>query len=327
MSTASSYAYAVGNIRAKESAYLKKLDIEQLLSYDKVTECASFLKDKGYGFAETPTDVFSLLKDEEQKLWEYIISISPDVSVFDSFIIQNDYHNIKAIFKGTVVKADYEKLLLKPTIIDVKAIEKAAREQDFSGLPQYMVSAAKKAWAALVQTGDSQVCDAILDASCLEYKMACADSIKIPMLADMIKARVFFDNIKASIRCARAQKSPDFCDVCLTDTDIFTKKTLKEAALKGVDEVIALLETAAKYKGDEAAEAFKISPSQFEKFADNFITASLRKAKYIAVGAEPIIAYFGAKLAEIQAVRIVVNGIASGEPQDKTREMLRELYG
>ena len=51
------------------------------------------------------------------------------------------------------------------------------------------------------------------------------------------------------------------------------------------------------------------------------------KAKYVAVGAEPLIAYLQARLCEIKVARIVVNGITIGEDEEKVREMLRELYG
>lgn len=322
-----SYAYAVGNVRAKEVALLKKQDIEQLLSLDSVYKAASFLKDKGYGYADTPLDIYKLLKDEEQKLWEYVMSVAPDISVFEAFIIANDYHNIKAIFKATVANADYKELLLSPTVVEVETIQKAASEQDFGQLPMFMREAAKKAWDVLVKTGDSQLCDAILDASCMEYRLKFAERIKVPMLAELIETNVFYDNIKAAIRCARAQKSKDFCDICIVDTKALSKSRLKQAALKGVSEVLAVLENVSVYKGAQAAEAFKASPSEFEKFADNILMSVVLRAKYIAVGAEPLIAYLQAKIAEIKACRIAINGISIEESHDKTREMLRELYG
>lgn len=322
-----SYAYAVGNVRAKESALLKKQDIEQLLSSDSVSQAAVFLKDKGFGYADTPAATDTVLRDEEQKLWEYVASVAPDFSVFEAFIIGNDYHNIKAIFKGIAVSADYSRLLLHPTTVDAKKIEKAAREQDFSLLPEFMGEAAKQAYEALIKIGDPQMCDAVLDASLLNYKLNAANNIKIPMLSEIIRTTVFYDNIKAAIRCARANKSGDFCDICLVDTDVLSKKRLKEAVLKGTDEVLSLLEGVSAYKGAEAVQAFKASPAEFERFADNLLMSVAVKAKYIAVGAEPLIAYLLAKLAEIKVCRIVINGIATGEEQSKTREMLRELYG
>ena len=63
------------------------------------------------------------------------------------------------------------------------------------------------------------------------------------------------------------------------------------------------------------------------KKADNFILSIAAKARYVAVGAEPLVAYLQAKLTEIKVCRSIANGKAIGEETEKTREMLRELYG
>jgi V/A-type H+-transporting ATPase subunit C len=234
---------------------------------------------------------------------------------------------MKAIFKGMAADREYGSLLLSPSLISVSDIEKAAREQDFTFLPEYCRSAAKAAFEALIKTGDSQLCDALLDASLLENKLKMSEKIKIGMLSDLIKISVFYDNMKAAIRCARVGKSADFCEKCLVSTPPFDKKRIKEATLKGVDAVLALLASVAAYRGADAAAAYKISPSEFEKFTDNLLMSVVIRAKYVAVGPEPLVAYLQAKLAEIKAVRIVASGIATGEDSGKTREMLRELYG
>ena len=324
---AASYAYAVGNVRAKEAALFKKQDIEQLLAADTAEKAAAFLRDKGYGEADTPLSADALLKSEEQKLWEYIRSVAPDFSVFRSFVLQNDFHNLKAVFKGLAAGRNTDSLLLSPTTVDIEVIKKAAAEQEFSLLPDFMRDAAKTAWDALIKTGDGQTCDAILDAACLESRRRFAEDIKIPMLSELINASVFYDNIKAALRCACAEKPADFIELCLTDTDKLPKARLKDAVLKGREAVLELMSGISAYGCDKAAEAFGISPTEFEKFVDNYMMSVGAKGRYIAVGAEPLIAYLQARLAEIRAVRIAVNAVATGEDRASARAMMRELYG
>ncbi len=322
-----SYAFAVGNVRAKETTLLKKQDLEQMLALNSVLELASFLKDKGFGFADTAGDVDELLLAEEQKVWEYVAEIAPDFSVFEPFIISNDFHNLKAILKATLSSVDYSELLLRPTLVDTALLEKAVTEQKFSLLPPYMAQAAEKAYGALFKIGDSQLCDAVLDTAANTYKQERAATIKNPMLQNLLLATVFYDNVKAAIRLARANKTADFCDMCLVNTTAVSKQRLKEAALKGSGEVLNLLSNIAAFKASEAAESYKVSPGEFERFVDNYLMSVVLSAKYVAVGAEPIIAYLWAKLAEIKACRIIKSGIATGENTKKVREMLRELYG
>ena len=325
--SAVSYAFAVGNVRAKESALLKKQDVEQMLSLDSVSEICEFLRDKGFADADTPLDISLILSAEERKTWEYAASVAPDFSVFEAFIVPNDYHNIKAILKGSIACIDVEGLLLRPCTVEPELIKKAVSEQEFTLLPTPLGDVAAKAYEALVKAGDPQLCDALLDASCSAAKLSLVEKVKIPMLCEMVRANVFFDNAKAAIRCARANKSADFCDSCLTDTDKLTKKQFRDAALKGVDDVLELISTVSEYRGSELAEAYKVSPAEFERFADNFILSVALKARYVAVGAEPLVAYLQAKLTEIKVCRSIANGREIGEEAEKTREMLRELYG
>ncbi len=320
-----SYAFAVGNVRARENALLKKQDIYQLVSLETPAEAIGFLRDKGFAYPDTSDE--ELFKVEEQKLWEYIREVSPDFSVFLGFILQNDCHNIKTILKCMSVNREYGELILSPNTVDPKDIEKAVSENNFSGLDPEISNGVKAAADALLKIGDPQLSDAIIDSLFMGLRLRNAEKQKHPMLATIIKASVFYDNIKAAIRCARAKKSVDFCEICLIDTPEISKRDLITALLKGTDEVLALLEKSSFMGGAEAAAAYKKSPSEFEKTVDDLIMSVALKAKYVAVGAEPLIAYLQAKLCEIKVARIAVNGITIGESEEKVREMLRELYG
>ena len=320
-----SYAFAVGNVRAKETTLLKKQDIEQLLVLKSSAEGFAFLRDKGYAYPDSPD--YRIFKDEEQKLWEYIKEVAPDFSVFSAFILGNDFQNIKSVLKCMATSAEYEEYILSPYTVEPKTIEKAVADQNYSLLPADMSEAVKKAAEALFKIGDPQLCDALLDSACMSLKQKKAQELRLPMLSDLIKISVFYENVKAAIRCARANKSAAFCEICLIDLSGLPKKELVSAVLKGTEEVLNLVEKASRYSSAEAVAAFRNSPSEFEKFVDDLIMSVILKAKYIAVGAEPLIAYLQAKLCEIKVARIALNGITVGESEEKVREMLRELYG
>ena len=322
-----SYAFAVGNVRAKEGNLLRKQDIEQLLAMKTVSDALSYVRDKGFADTDTPLSATDILKAEEQKLWEYVASISPDYSVFRPFIINNDCQNMKAVLKAAAAGRDFENLIVSPVTIPVSDIEKAVQTKEFGILPEFLRDAAKEAFDALIGIADPQLCDALLDAAFMKERLALADKVRIPMLAELVKTSVFYANMKAAIRSARARKSAAFMEKCLIDTEEVSAKRLVSAASKDTDEVLTVLEGVSRYNGKAAVEAFRQAPCEFEKFVDNLLMKTVMKAKYVAVGAEPLIAYLQAKLAEIQAVRIVVNGIQVGETSENTREMLRELYG
>lgn len=321
-----SYAYSVGNVRAREVTLLKKQDLEQMISLKTAKTQTAFLREKGFGDI-SDNDISEILKTETVKLWSYIKSAAPEFSVFKSFIIPNDYHNLKAVFKGILRDRDYSSLLLKPADISEDALKDAVNKKDFSSLPLYMQEAAKKAYDALIKLGDVQLFDGILDASCMETQLDLALETKIPTLINIVNASVFFDNFKTAIRAARAKKGADFLENCLVDTEFVKKAELKKAALLGVEEVIALLERCKAFDGEKAAEAYKKSPLEFEKFSENYQMKKALGGKFAVTGADPLIGYLIARLAEIKAVRIIANGTQVGESEDEIRGMLRELYG
>ena len=321
-----SYAYAVGNVRAKENALFSRTDIEMLLACADDKAAAVFLRDKGYADAETPLDSALIIKSEEQKLWDYIKSVAPDFSVFEAFVLQNDCHNIKTVFKSHLSGTDAKDLLLFPATIEISTILKVCTEQDFSDLPDYLLGSVKDAYDALFKAHNPQRCDLILDATFMSRRLDTANKLSVPMLSTLIKTTVFYENIKAALRCAKAGKDADFCNMCLIDGTGVDKKTLVSAALRGTDEVLALLASKNEFAGHLAAEAYKTSAREFEKFADDTLMSVVLKAKYVAVGAEPLIAYLFAKLAEIKCVRMAVNAVRIGQDSAKTREMLRKMY-
>lgn len=321
-----SYAYSVGNVRAKEVNLLKMQDLEQMISLKTAKAQTAFLREKGFGDIGD-TDISEILKTETEKLWSYIKSVAPDFSVFKSFIVPNDYHNLKAVFKGTIKDREYKSLLLSTTNVSEETLKDAINNKAFSKLPEYMRGAAEKAYNALIKIGDVQLFDGILDASCMEAQIKFAKETGIDILIKIIGAGVFFDNVKTAIRAARAKKNADFLEDCLTETEYISKKELKKAALLGVDEVLALLERVKAFEGEKTVEAYKKSPTEFERFAENFQMKMAKKGKYAVTGAEPLVGYLVARLAEIKAVRIIANGTLTGENEDEIRGMLREIYG
>lgn len=321
-----SYAYSVGNVRAKEVNLLKMQDLEQMISLKTAKAQTAFLREKGFGDI-SDTDVSEILKTETKKLWDYIKSVSPDFEVFKAFIIPNDYHNLKAVFKGTIRDRDYENLLLSPSYVSEETLKDAINNKAFSKLPEYMREAAEKAYNALIKVGDVQLFDGILDASLMKAQLKLIETAENETLKDIIKTGVFFDNFKIAIRAARAKKDADFLEECLIEIEGTPKKELKKAALLDVDEVLSLLEKNKSFEGEKVAEAYRKNPSDFERMAENIQMKKARKGKYAVTGAEPLVGYLVARLTEIKAARIIANGTQVGETEDEIRGMLRELYG
>ena len=78
----------------------------------------------------------------------------------------------------------------------------------------------------------------------------------------------------------------------------------------------------------QAMEAYKTSPSDFEKFTDDRLMMLAKEScKRASEGAEPLLGYYLGEEAEKKVLHIIYSGIKTGADQDTIRERLREIYG
>ena len=77
------YTYAVARIRALEGSLLTQSVIEQLMACQNETQCLQLLSEKGWGDPADAHDPVKMLQREEEKIWEVISDLAPDLSVFD----------------------------------------------------------------------------------------------------------------------------------------------------------------------------------------------------------------------------------------------------
>lgn len=321
-----SVGFAIGNLRARENSLLKAGDLNRFSAAKSTDELAKMLIDSGIGATDT-ADVPRLLSEETEKLWEYVTENAPDMSAFEPFLYENDFHNYKAVLKGVVRGREYESLLILPATVEISYIERAVKEKKFDLLPEFMRSSAEEAYSVFTKTGDSQLSDCIIDGGLMTAQLNKAKNIGNPVILKLITVTVFYNNIKAALRAAKANKSATFLNTLLTETGVVSKKAMVLAALSGEEKLLELLTGVSELGGGEAAEAYRRSPAEFEKFADDRVINTAKQCKYITVGIEPIVGYMLARKAEITDLRIIYSGIKTGQPTEKTRERLRELYG
>lgn len=322
-----SLGFAIGNLRARENKLLKKSDLLQLSSAINTDDLADMMRNKGIGGANAGNlDVPQLLRKDTEELWKYLTENAPEMDFFAPFIYENDFHNYKAVLKAVVRGRNYENLLIVPAITEISAIERAVKEKRFELLPEYMRESAAEAYEVLAQTGDSQLADCIIDAGCMSAQLNKARETKNEIIVNLITVIVFYGNIKAALRAAKTGKSRIFVNSLLTETGVVPKNAMEQAAASGEEKLLELLNTAVKVGGAEAAEAYQHSFGAFEKYVDNRLMSTAKRCKYITMGIEPIIGYMLARQAEIKNLRIIYSGVKTGQPADKTRERLRELY-
>ena len=295
------YVYAVARIRSKELSLLSGSVIEQLLGAKGYDECLQLLREKNWGDSDAG-DAGAILAAEREKTWQLIGELVKDLSVFDVFLYANDYHNLKAAIKEARMDSEYPGIYIDQGTVDVKRIREAIRTRDFAALPEAMAEPAKEAYEVLLQTGDGQLCDIIIDRAALNAIYQAGKAVGDECLKLYGELTVASADIKTAVRAAR------------------TGKALVE---EGVDAICAYLELT-PYA--EAVEELHKSPSAFERWCDNLLIRKIRPQRFNPFGLGPLAAYILARDNEIKTVRIVLSGKLNHLPEESIRERVREMY-
>ena len=205
----------------------------------------------------------------------------------------------------------------------VETIRTAVLENRFEDLPEEMREPAQEAQRVLLQTGDGQLCDVILDRAALDAVYRAGKESGNEFLKLYAELTVACADIKTAVRAARMGKGREFLERALAPCDSLDVKKLADAALEGEEAVKRCLEFSEYHEG---AAALEESLSAFERWCDNLMIRRIRPQLHNAFGLGPLAAYILAKESEIKSVRIVLSGKKNHLPEQSIRERVRETY-
>jgi len=316
------YTYAVARIRSKETFLLDKSDIDQLMSCKNEKECLKLLFDKGWG-KSGDENAEQILVAEREKMWELMDDLVKDKSAFQTFQYENDFHNLKAAIKQIYTDIKFKDIYLTHGTIDPTVILEAAKLHDFSLLPEYMRACAEEAYQVQMHTGDSQLCDVIVDKAALGVILSKAKSTENELLIQYAELKVAVADINIAIRSFKTGKDRIFMERALIECKSLNIKALMEAALTSLDSIYNYLSFTIY---SEAVTALKESASAFERWSDNIMIKLIQPQKYNPFTISPLAAYMLARDNEIKTVRILLSGKRNDIPDASIRERLREMY-
>lgn len=316
------YVFAVARLRYAELKLLNDQALDQLASASGVNEALKLLKEKGWGNDNT-YEAEDMLQEEREKLWSFVDEIVPDRSIFDVFKLPNDYNNLKAALKESVMEYEYPGIYISESTVDPELIKNAVKERNYQALPDDMIEVAENAHAVFLKTQDGQLCDIIVDKACLDAILKAGRETGDDFLKMYAEIKVASTNIKTAVRASLTGKDKDFLNMALAECETVDKNGLMNAAANGVDAIASFLGNTAYA---DAVPELRKSPAAFERWCDNLITARMKPQLYESFGLGPIAAYILARENEIKSVRIILSGKQNGFSKEMISERVRDSY-
>ena len=317
------YTYAVARIRALESSLFSGTEIERLLACSDEEQCLQLLSEKGWGDATGSMDASAMLKREEEKTWEVIRDVAPDLSVFDVLSYSKLYHNLKAAIKEVCTEVENKNIFYDDCSIPGPEMLQIVRNKEFHRLPGNMGETAAEAYDTLLHTRDGQLCDIIVDRAALDAIYKAGQTAEDEIIKNYAESTVAIADIKIAVRSQKTGKSLEFMKRAMAPCNSVNVDQLSKAAVSGLDAVRDYL-LGTSYA--EGAAALEESPSAFERWSDNRMMETIRPQKYNSFSAGPLVAYVLARENEIKTVRIILTGKQNEFPDEAIRERIREMY-
>ena len=327
-----SFAYAVGRIRALETRLLDRSKLERMIDAASVDEAIKILAETDYGSAVAELaavhDFEEILQREMALTLAELEKMSPQKDLIALMRLRYDVLNLKILLKAKYLQVKAE-LLLPLGTVPLSTLQAMVDEERFRDLPGPLRSALDRIMEEFPLTRDPQMIDLALDRVLFEQLMAEAARLQSPFLKGLFARQIDLINLKTFIRVKRMER----------DRDFFKKAVLPGGRLP-LDRLISLFDepldalhgqlSRTDYATliEEGVRGWmeKGSSALLEKLADDYITTYLQRGKRSAFGPEPLIGYLWAKEIEVKNIRLILVGKINKLSADAIRERLRDVY-
>ena len=320
------YLQVSARIRSLERFMLNRERMERMLEARNEEDAVKVLSECAYSGLDDGWE--ASVARERVELYEKLLVADPNHTVVNFFRAQYDCHNLKVLIKTEASGASADRLLIHAGSVPVKTLVDEFRQGDVRCLGKRMHKAVAEARDLLARTRDAQATDLLMDRACLSVQRTLAEESGSDFLQETVALRYDVYNLRAAVRVLRMGKPVEFLQNInlLRVGGRLQRSRLSAAIMEGAP----LEELYPANMSEVAAAAEKVIRGEaeltaFERLCDNVLLAQLRKAKFIAFGEQPLVAYIAAKESEFTAIRIILSGRDSGASSDEIRARLRDV--
>ena len=323
------YLHASARVRTLETRMLKKRDLQKMIDAQSFEEAFKVLNDAGIAVGMAPDDYEKGLTRSLEESYRLVEKLSEDHEVFSIFRFRYDGHNLKTLIKSRRINGDsFRHVLSALGNVSPEELSTAFEAGRFTKLEPALVKAAVEATEVLAKTADPQAVDIIIDKAVLETMAVKADEYDCAFLTDYVTACIDIANIRCAVRIKRMNKDVTFLNKVLAAGGKLDRARLTEAFAKGMEDILAMISASAYGKALEPAlEDLRngAALTRFEQSCDVYTASLIARAKTVAFGIEPVIAYLFAKECEIKAARIVLASKAAGVSPEQIDQRLQHI--
>lgn len=319
------YYYAVTRIHNQEAKLLGDSSLERMRQARSYDDCLQILKEHGWETGDS-IRVEQIIDAEQGKTWAFLNELESVDYILNVFRFEHDFQNIKAVIKLVYTNQPNEigaRYISPYGTLSLQMLKDAFILGNFGDMPELFLKPSAEAQKLLLQTGNMQLFEAVLDRECLAALYIASEKCNNSSIKLYLDTKADIANISTVIRGINMKKSADFFALTLLDKGSFSKQELLQLVPSGLDAIYAYIGTT---KYSTAVDIIKKSLSSFQAFAESCLIDELKRFKAEIGGAGPIAAFIIAKETELKMVKFLLSSKINGFSPETVAERLRRMY-
>ncbi len=322
------FAYALGEIRAKEVKMIPKSEFERM-SEMSIEQIKKSLIDFGYNESDNN------IEEDRKKTLSLISHLINNVEKYKDFyriyFLKNDIYNLKLYLKKKFQENnELDFKFIEGTLSEDDIIQISEKEKyDILSKSREDIKFVKNMFDTIKNNPVGEIIDVSLEKIYFYFLFKIIDKYRIQFLKYYFTEYIDLINIENLIRFK------------LLDKDVFSYKeifynygNLKEIDIytlydMDIEKIPQKLFSKDYYKNIAKAVDEWINKGDFDRFSlekDNYLMSILKKAKYHAFGIEPLIGYLEGKETEYKNIYILLNGKKEKIENNIIKELIRDTY-
>lgn len=319
------FVFQNAKIKHMEPKLLTSQSVQRLLDCSTTAEAYKLLTEigMGVGLATENVDFDAIFAHEEANAVALLREFNVD-SVLDAFLIQCDYHNVKALLKAQATGAQ-NPVLMPYGLYEIETLQEGVVANDISKLPIPMGEAIKAVQKFIVEEKITpHTIDTIVDRAM--YKDILSKVRKNGALQKLYFTRkIDYLNISSFLRCKKLGLAEKFFLDGFIDggelDEVFFSSIYESPTdvLKDKCKFTAYQNIVVK-----VAESGNIV--EFEVEADNALLKIWKDESDDMFSVAPIVSFYLTKMTELKVVKLIVAGIKNHVEPKLIRERMRDIY-
>lgn len=318
------YLFQNAKIKYLETKLLSSQNVQRILDCGNVNDAKKVLLELGFGAGLTiDSPVDSIFDQEEQTAINTLKEMNVD-GALDSFLIECDYLNLKALLKSRALSDKSEPVLMPCGIYETDTLKAAIQSMDRTLVPSFMADAIEK------------------------VNRMIADGIVSPRTIDTVADKAMYENILSIVRKDKALKSYyvhkiDYLNILSfirvkkfsLDERFFEESFVDGGDIKlesfigifsGAEDALKEIVKSTDYETLVSRVLENGSLVQYEVGMDNYLLKMWKDNFNDMFSVAPIVSYYITRRTEIRLAKLIVAGIKNKVDAELIKERMREIY-